>query len=57
MEKVDRNGAIWRKKKGGMSHAQLSKEYGITRQRINQICRREERREINERMQKVHTGE
>ena len=52
-----RNAEIWKKKKGGMSHTQLSQEYGVSRQRINQICRREEYREINERMQKMHTGE
>jgi Mor family transcriptional regulator len=45
-----RNKEIWRKKKGGMSHSQLAKMYGVSRQRINSICRREEREEFNGRI-------
>ena len=51
-EEVERNAEIWRKKRGGMSHGQLAKLYGMSRQRICQICQREKYR-----VQQMHSGE
>ena len=41
----DRNKEIWRKRKSGKSYEELGREYGLTKQRIGHICRRQRERE------------